>query len=133
MAQKIKVFGTPAYLKIYKAPRFKKAFGIMKTLPWDKDYGQGIKAGSAAQLVVWRRFMEVAHETRGLPLSERLKVISQRLATGPGSVAAEVYRTTVEEYMRRKIERRRQSPESIRKKIAALEELARAKAATATY
>ncbi len=127
MAQKILVFGTPKYLRIYRAPRFKKGYGTMSVLPWDKDYGAYDDGASAAQLEVWARFAEVAHKTRGRPLHERLKIIAQELSVGEGGVASEVYGIPKETYIREKIEMRRLPPEVIRARISAWREKARAK------
>ncbi len=79
MARKIKVFGEPKYLKFLRAPRFKIGYTVMSVLPWDKDYGQGIKAMSPAQKLAVANFAEVAHNTRGLPLRERMQIISAQL------------------------------------------------------
>ena len=127
MAKKIKILGVPRYLKILRAPRFKYGFTVMKPLPWDKDWGMWLEAMSPAQLEVIKRFTKVAHETRGTPLHERMKLIAKALAVGRGGVASEVYGISREEYLRRVIEARRKSEEEIRELLSTIEALQKAK------
>lgn len=76
---KLMIFGTPMYIKILRAARFKKGMTLMKLLPWDK--GREHMAGlRPAQKKAVAAFKKAGTATAGLALSDRMEIIGKALA-----------------------------------------------------
>jgi len=70
--------------KLAKASReagvnVKKFWYFRNPPPWSR-YREYKRGASQRQLEIWDRFTTVAHETRGKPIAERIKIIRERLS-----------------------------------------------------
>jgi len=75
---KITVFGQKFYIKLLRAPRFKKPYTLMPLLPWDKlrEHLAGLRP---AQRKAVKNFTAVADATGGLNLADRMEIIRKVL------------------------------------------------------
>ena len=74
----INIFGQRFYIKLLRAPRFKKGYTIMNLLPWDKarEHLAGLRP---AQKRAVSNFAKVATATAGLNLADRMVIIREAL------------------------------------------------------
>ncbi|MEM4976078.1 MAG: hypothetical protein QXT64_01995 [Desulfurococcaceae archaeon] len=79
----INIFGREYILRLLRAPRFKKPYTIATPPPWYKDPSK-LSKGQVAQIL---RFSQVATQTRGMKLKERMEEIRVR-ASGPTGLKA---------------------------------------------
>lgn len=103
---KLKVLGQQFYLKILRAPRFKKPWTIMPLLPWDKAvlHLGGLRA---AQSRAVDAFIKFGHATAHLSLADRME-IARKVLSGKGRYGGKArpapYPRLSPEELRRKIE-----------------------------
>jgi hypothetical protein len=74
-AKKLNILGVKCYLKILRAPRFKKPWTLMGLLPWDREV-EHLAGLRPAQRGVVSTFINVASKTAGLALADRMAIIA---------------------------------------------------------
>lgn len=75
-----KLLGNVYIIKILRAPRFKKNFTLATPPPWYKN-PEALSKGQVAQVI---RFSQVAHNTAGMRLKDRMNEIRARASGATG-------------------------------------------------
>ncbi|MEM4004641.1 MAG: hypothetical protein QXM43_03275 [Desulfurococcaceae archaeon] len=85
----VNIFGREYILKLLRAPRFKKPYTIATPPPWFRN-PQALSKGQVAQIL---RFSQIATQTRGRKLKERMEEIRAKASgpTGFREVKAKIY------------------------------------------
>lgn len=79
----VNIFGREYVIKLLRAPRFKKPYTVSAPPPWYKNPG-ALSKGQVSQIL---RFSQVATQTRGRKLKDRMEEIKAR-ASGPTGLKA---------------------------------------------
>jgi len=75
-----KIFGKTFIIRLLRAKRFKKEYTIATPPPWYKNPDR-LSRGQVAQII---RFSQVAHETAGMTLDQRMPIIKARASGATG-------------------------------------------------